>query len=87
MNPMASKRKIEILCPKCGWRPSEDSIWCHDPGCGHIWNAFDTGGICPNCGGGGTTTQCPACGACSPHSAWYRETIDGREVGARRVVQ
>jgi len=51
MNPMASKRKIEILCPKCGWRPSEDSIWCHDPGCGHIWNAFDTGGICPNCGG------------------------------------
>lgn len=58
-----------IRCPLCGWRPSSDSKWhCN---CGHVWNTFDTGGVCPGCVFQWTVTQCLACGKFSQHSAWY----------------
>jgi hypothetical protein len=43
-----------IRCPLCRWSPREDDKWFCD--CGHAWNTFDTGGVCP---------------ACPPHSQWY----------------
>ena len=33
-----------IRCPLCGWSPRKDDLWACD--CGHLWNTFDTGGVC-----------------------------------------
>jgi hypothetical protein len=58
-----------IRCPQCKWRPRTESRWrCK---CGHIWNTFDTGGICPGCLHEWKATQCLECGVMSPHSDWY----------------
>jgi len=34
-----------IRCPFCGWSPRKEDRWSCD--CGHEWNTFDTGGVCP----------------------------------------
>jgi hypothetical protein len=34
-----------IRCPLCGWSPRREDKWFCE--CGHAWNTFDTGGICP----------------------------------------
>jgi hypothetical protein len=34
-----------IRCPLCGWSPRKEDRWSCD--CGHEWNTFDTGGVCP----------------------------------------
>jgi hypothetical protein len=36
-----------IRCPLCGWSRREDDLWSCT--CGHEWNTFDTGGVCPAC--------------------------------------
>jgi hypothetical protein len=60
-----------IRCPKCGWRPGPHDRWaCR---CGHIWNTFDTGGVCPACLYQWTVTACLRCGEWSPHSDRYAE--------------
>ena len=34
-----------IRCPLCAWSPGKEDRWfCI---CGHEWNTFDTGGVCP----------------------------------------
>lgn len=58
-----------IRCPVCQWSPRKDDCWSCT--CGHTWNTFDTGGICPACMKRWTSTQCLACGAWSAHSDWY----------------
>lgn len=58
-----------IRCPLCGWEPQENSRWICK--CGHIWNVFDTGGVCPGCLHRGKKTQCGECGRYSLHSDWY----------------
>jgi predicted amidophosphoribosyltransferase len=72
-----SSRKVEIMCPRCSWRPGPQSRWVCRPACGHSWNTFDTGGICPACGLAWQQTSCPSCGRWSPHADWYRETAGG----------
>ena len=58
-----------IRCPKCGWRPRAEDRWgCT---CGHVWNTFDTGGVCPGCLYQWKVTQCLRCAEFSPHSDWY----------------
>jgi len=58
-----------IRCPLCGWQPRAEDRWsCL---CGHVWNTFDTGGVCPGCLHEWKVTQCLACGRFSPHSDWY----------------
>jgi len=58
-----------IRCPKCGWRPRKTDSWsCR---CGCVWNTFDTGGICPECGRQWSNTQCLRCHEWSPHEDWY----------------
>jgi len=58
-----------IRCPLCYWMPRKDDLWwCN---CGHSWNTFDTGGVCPACLRQWTETQCKACSLWSAHSAWY----------------
>ena len=60
-----------IRCPLCGWRPGKHDRWICK--CRHIWNTFDTGGICPACLYQWMETGCHACKKMSPHSAWYAE--------------
>lgn len=68
--------EVEILCPKCDWKPDGGAHWQCD--CSHIWNTFDTTGRCPNCKKIWKETKCPGpgipggCGAWSPHIDWYR---------------
>src|ERR1035441_10916449 len=66
-----------IRCPKCRWSPGAEDRWCCN--CGHIWNTFDTGGVCPACLHQWQITMCPRCGEWSAHSEWYRS--EERRVG------
>jgi hypothetical protein len=62
-------RGPRIRCPKCDWSPGPKDLWnCQ---CGHEWNTFDTGGVCPNCIRQWENTQCLACLNWSAHSDWY----------------
>jgi len=58
-----------IRCPVCGWTPAAEDRWMCQ--CGHQWNTFDTGGICPSCLLKWAFTCCLACHLWSPHSDWY----------------
>jgi hypothetical protein len=41
-------RRLRIRCPACQWQPARYDMWnCNPGGCGHIWNTFDTRGVCP----------------------------------------
>ena len=59
-----------IRCPLCGWTPAEGDLWLCT--CGHTWNTFDTGGVCPACLKQWTSTRCLACHRWSAHSDWYQ---------------
>lgn len=70
---MKRRREIKIYCPKCQWEPEESSRW--ECTCRCVWNTFDTGGVCPDCGKAWEATQCLslACLRRSPHRDWYHE--------------
>lgn len=58
-----------IRCPLCSWTPGKNDLWSCT--CGHSWNTFDTGGVCPACLYQWKETQCLSCARWSPHSDWY----------------
>jgi hypothetical protein len=60
-----------IRCPKCRWQPRKHDRWQCRPECRHVWNTFDTRGVCPACGYQWTQTACPRCREWSPHADWY----------------
>ena len=61
----------KIRCPLCQWSPSQSSRWLCKY-CGHQWNTFDTGGVCPGCLYQWTRTACLSCLKWSAHSDWYQ---------------
>lgn len=63
-----------IRCPACDWQPQPHDRWCCAPGCGEVWNTFETRGTCPGCLKHWTHTACHRCDTWSPHEAWYEET-------------
>jgi hypothetical protein len=64
-----------IRCPRCTWEPGRDDQWiCL---CGHVWNTFDTGGVCPACRRQWEHTQCLRCQEWSRHQDWYAREDDG----------
>src|SRR5437764_12335489 len=60
---------LRIRCPLCRWPPRKVDKWFCE--CGHEWNTFDTGGVCPACLHQWTETQCLSCSRWSAHSEWY----------------
>lgn len=67
--PGAGTGGVRIRCPRCGWEPGKDDRWlCL---CGHVWNTFDTGGVCPACAFEWEYTACHRCHAWSRHGEWY----------------
>ena len=64
-------KEPRIRCPKCNWSPRAEDRWSCK--CGHLWNTFDTGGVCPACLYQWEITMCPRCGKWSAHSDWYSE--------------
>jgi len=42
-----------------------------DRGCGHVWNTFDTRGLCPGCSHQWKHTACLSCTRWSLHEDWY----------------
>jgi hypothetical protein len=74
-NPAIGKdnddRFLRIRCPQCLWQPGKHDTWVCDPGCGHVWNTFDTRGLCPGCQRQWQETSCHRCGRWSQHSEWY----------------
>ena len=61
-----------IRCPACQWQPSPRDTWnCNPGGCGHIWNTFETRGVCPACSRQWAETACLRCGVWSKHDDWY----------------
>src|ERR1700733_14343353 len=65
-----------IRCPLCGWSPR--NRWSYN--CGHEWNTFGTGGVCPACLHKWASTQCLKCGGWSPHSDRYKQMTKFRLV-------
>jgi len=57
--------------------PVSSSRWMCSCGC--VWNTFETGGVCPDCGKAWTDTQCLACHGWSRHQAWYHDFVDDTE--------
>ncbi len=63
------------VCPRCGWEPARSDRWmCL---CLHVWNTFETRGVCPGCGRAWQETQCLRCHALSRHDDWYQDEGDG----------
>ncbi|HEY1813478.1 MAG TPA: hypothetical protein VGG74_14100 [Kofleriaceae bacterium] len=65
------ERWKRIRCPKCKWQPNRGSRWMCK--CGHVWNTFDTHGVCPACSFAWRDTACPRCHQWSPHADWYAD--------------
>jgi len=61
----------KIRCPKCAWEPEKSDRWRCEPGCGHVWNTFETHGLCPGCSKQWTDTKCLRCSQWSAHDEWY----------------
>jgi len=61
-----------IRCPRCAWEPGRADRWTC--ACLHVWNTFETAGVCPACQRQWLETQCPRCDDWSPHLAWYVES-------------
>jgi hypothetical protein len=60
---------LGIRCPVCSWRPQKHDTWMCNPGCGHVWNTFETRGCCPECSKQWYQTACLRCGEWSLHES------------------
>jgi DNA-directed RNA polymerase subunit RPC12/RpoP len=63
----------DVACPGCGYVPTQFDRWvCAPDGCGRLWDTFETGARCPDCGAQFIWTVCPGCNRTFPHKSWYR---------------
>jgi hypothetical protein len=62
----------KIRCPRCAWQPKRSDRW--QCSCLHLWNTFETRGVCPECSYRWQETMCLRCAKWSPHAAWYVES-------------
>jgi hypothetical protein len=80
-----ANRYSRIRCPLCSWQPNDKSRWVcstcahpeyFQPGCGRIWNTFNTRGLCPGCQHQWRWTICLYCQGWSLHESWYLEEAE-----------
>jgi hypothetical protein len=77
--------RLRIRCPRCAWQPRPHDRWsCL---CGHEWNTFDTGGVCPECGKLWEQTQCLRCHEWSRHDTWYMWNGENNDQGRKGNAQ
>jgi hypothetical protein len=70
---VVADREPEQDKTRCDWSPRKKDKWfC---ACGHEWNTFDTGGVCPACLHQWCETQCLSCSRWSAHSDWYAQDL------------
>jgi len=65
---------LRIRCPLCAWQPEKKDRWMCWPGCQHVWNTFETAGVCPGCAKHWHSTVCLRCQQWSAHEDWYERT-------------
>jgi hypothetical protein len=63
----------QIYCPRCKWKPDASALWQCLPVCAHVWNTFETRGVCPRCGEKFEHTACLRCHEFSRHMDWYHD--------------
>lgn len=63
-----------IACSRCDWRPDENAVWRCE--CGHVWNTFETQGLCPVCYRQWDKTMCRLCNEWTDHVDWYHDDDD-----------
>ena len=74
---------MKIYCPLCEYVPRASDRWMCEPGCGTIWNTFETRARCPGCQKRWRHTCCPACARWSRHEDWYHDEVpDAAEADA-----
>jgi uncharacterized protein (TIGR03067 family) len=69
----ATRRKGHA-CPGCGAAPPIGRFWSC-PRCLARFDAFATGGNCPNCSTPLAAVHCHACDRSRPYAEWYREGL------------
>jgi hypothetical protein len=84
--------EVKIYCPKCTWKPLPSSRWiCTERmgGCGHRWNTFTTGGICPKCNYVWNITSCATCKQFTLHVEWYHypEPPDEQTLSSEKLLE
>lgn len=62
-------RYMGVACPECHTAPPALPLWRCD-GCGQLFDAFETGAMCPRCQRRHALTACPECGKRSPLKRW-----------------
>jgi Zn-dependent protease len=68
-------RRQEFACPACAVSPPVGNFWqCGK--CGRLFDTFQTGAICPQCGSGFDVTRCLDCGASHFLGEWSGRAID-----------
>lgn len=61
-------RYMGVACPDCHTAPPAGAYWrCS---CGRGFDAFETGGVCPQCQRRSGQVACPECGRKSPFKQW-----------------
>ena len=75
MSDAARAGRPDVACPGCGYVPTAGDRWmCAPDGCGALWDTFETGARCPDCGAKFVWTACPGCHRAFRHQSWYRNT-------------
>jgi uncharacterized protein (TIGR03067 family) len=70
LRALAAPRRNEGACPACGAAPPQGNFWSC-PRCLTPFDAFASGGNCPNCGTPLAAVLCPDCGRSRPYSEWF----------------
>jgi uncharacterized protein (TIGR03067 family) len=67
---LAAPRRQEANCPDCGASPPIGKFWACMR-CFSVFDAFATGGNCPNCSTPLAAILCPECGRTRPYKEWH----------------
>ncbi len=74
-------RRDEFACPSCGAKPPVGPLWtCAQ--CSRTFDTFESGAVCPYCGGQFPNTMCGECGKTHPIGEWAAAASERAGVAA-----